>query len=652
MSQVFISYKTEDRARVKPLVDGLIAEGLSVWWDVHIEGGAAWREVIQAQLDAAACVVVVWSEGSAGPAGRFVQDEASRAARRGVYLPVAIDPVQPPLGFGEHQVLSLVGWRGGRRDSLFLDVAASVRGVIDGGPRPTPRPPRRIRRGLAPGPWFAAGLAAATLAALAGLVAVKSPARLCQATGIGCAGPGGRKPAPANSIAVLPFANLSGDPAQDYFSDGLSEELLGKLARLEQLLVAARTSSFKFKGSGEDSAAIGAKLGVAYILDGSVRRDGPMVRVSAQLVEAKSGFERWSQTYDREMKDIFAVQSGIAEAVARALQVKLLGGDIAALSRSGTTNPAAYDAFLRGRRLFDATAGESSYRGALAQFDAAIAADPRFAAAHAARARALVAIGNQFAAAGQVRATYDAALKSARRAVELAPDLAQAQSTLAVALASATLDFSVVKAAYARALATGGGDADVLTGYGQFACLAGDFGPGLAALRRAATLDPLNPRVYKTLGLGLIAARQYPAAIDAMRRALALSPGINGAHAAIGEALMLQGRLEEAKAEYALEPEGYERFTGQAIVLRKLGDAAGAQAAVNALIADGADASAYQLAQVRAQWGDRDGAIAMLDTAFKFGDSGLLVLKSDPLMDPVRGDPRFPSRLARLGLGA
>ncbi len=649
MSQVFISYKTEDRARVKPLVDRLVGEGLSVWWDAHIEAGAAWREVIQAKLDAAACVVVVWSVHSVGPAGRFVQDEATRADRRGVYLPVTLDAVAPPLGFGQQQVLSLVGWRGARRDPRFADVLAATKALIDGGPRPTPRAPARAGRRSLSRPGLAAAVLAAMLALAAGWALVRSPARRCAAVGVRCGSPPvPARSAPANSIAVLPFANLSGDPAQDYFSDGLSEELLGKLASLEQLQVAARTSSFKFKGSKEDSAAIAAKLGVAYILDGAVRRDGPLVRVSAQLVDAKSGFERWSQTYDRDTKDIFAVQSGIAEAVAQALKVRLLAGDIAAFGAGAAASPQAYDLYLRGRRLFDATADESSYRDALAKFDAAIAIDPRFALAHAARARTLLAIAIQFAKPDAMRATYDAALASARRAVEIAPNLALAQTTLASALVSGSLDFAAAKQAYGRALATGGGDADVLTGYGQFSCLAGDVGPGLRALRRAAGLDPLNPRVYKTLGLGLIAARQYPAAIGAMRRALELSPGVNGAHAAIGEALLLQGRLAEAKSEYALEPESWERLTGQAIVFRRLGDAAGARAALEALIADGGDTSAYQLAQVRAQWGDADGAMAALDTAFRIGDAGLVLLKSDPLMDPLRHDPRFTARLARL----
>ena len=148
MADIFISYKAEDRARVAPLVEALAAEGLSLWWDVHIEGGAAWRASIERELEAAACVIVVWSVNSVGPQGHFVQDEAARGQRRGVCLPVVIDPVEPPLGFGQHQALSLVGWRGSRRDPRFADVLAAARAVIAQGPRPTPlaRAPRGRRR--------------------------------------------------------------------------------------------------------------------------------------------------------------------------------------------------------------------------------------------------------------------------------------------------------------------------------------------------------------------------------------------------------------------------------------------------------------------------------------------------------------------------
>jgi TolB-like protein/Tfp pilus assembly protein PilF len=648
MTDVFISYKSEDRARVKPLVDAFEAQGLSVWWDLHIEGGAAWRASIQENLDTALCVVVIWSTHSVGQSGHFVQDEASRARRRGVYLPIAIDAVETPLGFGQDHALRLIAWRGDRGDPFFKDVLAAVRAIIAGGPRPVPtarakslgRPTVRSRRTLL--------LGAVGLAGVAGLVVFKAPARLCAAAGLSC--PGLVAPAAANSVAVLPFANLSGDPGQDYFSDGLSEELIDTLARVKPLHVAARTSSFKFRGGKETGSAIGAALGVAYILDGSVRRDGAMVRVSAQLSDAKTGFERWSQTFDREMKDIFAVQSGIAQAVAEALKIQLLGADIASLNREGTLSPEAYDSYLRGRALLEAGGGEAQYREAVARFDAAIAADPRYAAAHAERAVALVYIANQFAPPDRMRPTDDEALASARRSVDLAPDLAQTQRILATTLIYTNHDFVSAQQVFARAKAASSGDATVLLDYGLFTCEMGDCHAGVAAMQRAIALDPLNPLACRTLGTALIAARRYPEAIAALRRALALSPRMVIAHAWIGDALMLQGKLAEAKAEYALEPLGWVRLTGQAMVLWRLGDKVGARSALKALTADGGDANAYQEAQIHAQWGEADSAFAALDIAIRLRDIGLLMLKVDPLIDPLRRDHRFAARLAQMGL--
>ena len=218
-------------------------------------------------------------------------------------------------------------------------------------------------------------------------------------------------------------------------------------------------------------------------------------------------------------------------------------------------------------------------------------------------------------------------------------------------LTSSTLDFAAAKQAYGLAMATGSGDADILTRFGQFSCEIGDFGPGLAAARRAAVLDPLNPRVFRSLGYALIGARHYAEAVPAMRRALALNPGAEGAHAAIGDALMLQGDLAGARSEYALEPLAWLRLTGQAILLRRTGDRPGSEAALRALTADANGVTLYQQAQVFAQWGEADRAIAALGQAFKSGDAGIVLMKSDPMMDPLRADPRFVRMIGQLGLG-
>lgn len=632
--RIFMSYASADRARVELIVKALNARGHSVWWDRAISGGAAYARVIEAALNNCDVVIVAWSRAAVD--SDWVRDEAAFGRDHGQLVPLQLDDTEPPLGFRQYQLVKFSTWNGRPEEPEIASLIAAIDAPCERVDPPTSPGPRA--RGMPANRRSLLLAAAVAFPALAGGAWWWFGLR--------------QTPAPLHSIAVLPFANMSGDASQDYFSDGLSEELINALARLKPLQVVGRTSAFKFKGSKAGSSEIGAKLGVAHLLDGSVRRERTLVRVSTQLVEAKTGFEVWSQTFDRDMKDILVVQSEIAQAVAEALKVRLLGADIAAFTLGGASNDQAYDDFLRGRRLFDVGGGEEAYRSALARFDAAIAGDPGFAAAHAARARTLLTVANQFTPPERLRQAYAAALASARRAVTLAPGLAEAQATLASVLENGFLDFAAAKLAFGRAMATGEGNADILTRFGQFSCEIGEFDPGLAAVRRAAVLDPLNPRVFRSLGYALIGAKDYAGAIVAMRRALALSPKAEGAHAAIGDALLLQGDLTGARAEYPLEPLAWLRLTGQAILLRRLGDGPGADAAFKALKADGDSVTLYQQAQVYAQWGDADHAVAALAAAYKSGDSGIVLMKSDAMMDPLRADPRFTQLIKQLGLGA
>jgi len=641
--RVFVSYARADQPRVEAIVTALTRRGYEVWWDRSIGAGASFTREIEASLRAADAVVVAWS--GAAVASDWVLDEAALARDLGRLAPIRLDATPLPLGFGQYQAIDFTGWTG-RADGTAIPALAAALDRIAGAGRPRPEhvvPPAAGWRRRA---MLAAGIAAPL--AVAG-------AWLAHGLGVGgaktVAGAAGGAIG-ARSIAVLPFANLSGDPAQDYFSDGLSEELIDALARLGSLQVVARTSSFQFKGQRPDSALIGAKLGVAYLLDGSVRREGDTVRVSSELVTASTGFTRWSQTFERKLTDVFAVQDGISRDVAQALELRLVGPDAAALSRGGTESAEAYDAYLKGRSLIDAGGAEAVYRRALAQFDLAIVSDPSYAAAHAARAQTLVTLGDEYVAPAGLKAVYAAALDAAQRAAELAPALPEAQAALAGALVSGRSDYAGAKRAWELALAAGGGSPGILVDYGLFNCQLGDFGPGLAAASRAPPLDPLNPRVFKSLGYCLLDARRYDEAIVAVRRALALSPDSNGAHGAIGEALLLQGRPAEALREYDQEPIRWLALAGRAIAARRLGDVAGAEAARQSLAALPDAVTLYQQAQIQAQWGERARAVELLEAAQRAGDSGLTLLKTDPLLDPVRGEPRVAKLIASLGLDA
>jgi len=247
---------------------------------------------------------------------------------------------------------------------------------------------------------------------------------------------------------------------------------------------------------------------------------------------------------------------------------------------------------------------ESAYRAALGQFDDAIRLDPAYAAAHSGRARVLMKIGDQYPGPAEVRATYDAALASARRAVELAPTLPEAQATLGGVLANARLDFKGARQAYAQAMGSGSGDADILTRVGLFSCWIGDLQTGLPAVQRAAVLDPLNPRVHRALGLAMIYGRQYGQSIDAMKQALVLNPKVEGANGAIGDALLLSGDAKGALDSYSREPLLSLKLAGEAIAAKKLGQDAAADKAFAALKTAPGLVTDYQQAQVLAQWGD------------------------------------------------
>ena len=637
----FLSYARADQAEAAKLAKALQEAGLNVWWDSLIEGGAAFAKSIEAALENCDAVIVVWSRASVQ--SDWVLDEAAKGRDLRKLVPVSLDGTLPPLGFRQYQSINLSGaW--GKTGSA--DIAGVVRAVAAAagqalhGPGTTAeaRAPSFIltRRGLL------VAAAGTTLVGAAGFVAWWQGLI------------GSRHATAGNSVAVLPFTNLSGDKDQDYFSDGLSEELRATLARNAHLLVMAQASSGTFRDSKDDAVTIAGKLGVATLLGGSVRRSGDIVRVAADLIDGSTGFSRWSESFDRSLKDIFAVQTEIANTVAGALVAKVAtdegaGADQKLVPPGGTTNIAAYDAYLRGRSLYDLSADEASERAALAQFDAAIAADPDYAAAHAARARSLTAIANQYGEVAQLSSMYGAAIASAERAIALAPDYADAYSTLGFTLFQGRLDARAARAPFERSRELGAGEATVMARYALFSARTGRKREASEAMQRALLLDPLNPLIHRAAGSIEYGARNYAAVIPAVRQALAINPRMSRANAAIGDALLMLGRRDEARAAYTAEPAADLRLTGLAIVERQLGKDAAARAAFTELVRDQGDRVLYQQGQVLAQWGELDAAATKLEQALAVGDSGLIYARNDPLLDPLRRAPRFAKLLNRIG---
>ena len=444
---------------------------------------------------------------------------------------------------------------------------------------------------------------------------------------------------PLHSIAVLPFVNLSGDKEQEYFSDGLTEELLNSLSEINELQVAARTSAFSFKGKDTDIGTIARKLNVGAVLEGSVRRSANTIRITAQLINAVTGFHLWSKTYDRDLGDVLKVQTEIATAVAGALKVTLLGDLAAKIELGGTHNPAAYDAYLRGAKAVSSRHEAKELPTAIAAYTEAIRLDPHYALAFAGRSIALsIAAGD--AATAAAREGYDKAQADARQALALAPDLAQAHLALAV-VSESTLNFTQASAAYERALALAPGNAQVLRVSGYFAAQMGHFDAGVAAARRAVALDPLARQSHSELGRALYFARRYEEAVAAFAEVISLDPDFKATYGERGLAYYGLGDLQSARVSCETKADEWGIQQCLAVVYYKLGRRADAQAEFAKMKAALGDDFAYQYATIFAQWGNRPKALEWLDTAWRLRDPGLEGLKTDPLLDPLRQEPRF-----------
>lgn len=443
------------------------------------------------------------------------------------------------------------------------------------------------------------------------------------------------------SVAVLPFINMSGDPANEYFSDGLAEELLNVLAKISSLKVAARTSSFHFKGQTGDIADIARRLGVASILEGSVRQSRSRVRITAQLINAADGYHLWSETYDRELDDIFAVQDEIASSVAAALKVKLLSEEDTQLNAGGTSNTRAFQAYLLGSHYrMRGSSDEAALQKAVSAFNEAIELDPGYAQAYA----GLAVTWDQLATNSFVgfREGIDNATAAASRAIALAPDLADAHMSLGRVLLHYRLDQLGARKAITTALSLNPGNAEVQIEYARISSYFGDVEASVAAARRALELDPVSLFAHHFLGHVLYFGRRYDEAIRVFRDVLNLDPQYPRPRYTLGMCLYMKGEVAAAVNEVENEPLSWMRNSGSAIVLHRLGRTAEAQTYLDRLVReDDEEYAIYQQAQIHAQWGNFDQALECLKRARELNDPGVSQILVDPLLDPIRDQPAF-----------
>jgi serine/threonine-protein kinase len=451
-------------------------------------------------------------------------------------------------------------------------------------------------------------------------------------------------PASAPSIAVLPFDDLSPKRDQEYFSDGLADEILNALARIEGVRVPSRTSSFAYKGRSASVGEIGRELNVATVLEGSVRTSGDRVRVTAQLVNVADGYRIWSRTYDRERTDVFAVQDDIASGVVEALHGKLVSGaPRPSVKPVATENPDVYDQYLLGRHHYHRLTPQG-FRLAVAAFENAIRMDPRYAPAWAGLAIPLLYLAEEAETPEDVAAQRRRALAAAEKAVELDPDLPDALSSRGVARELVRRDFAGAEADFERALAVNPNDASTRRRYAALLSDTGRLAEGIEEARRSVDLDPLG-QAWGTLGTLYQSAGRLDEAEHAIRRHLELSPESLPGLVALGRNQLLQGRPAAALASFeACKAESFKLW-GRAMARHDLGETAAARRALDELVAKHAHASALSVAEVYAWRGEADAAIAWLERAVVDGTA--LALDVNPFLRRIRDDPRFAAVVAK-----
>jgi serine/threonine-protein kinase len=445
------------------------------------------------------------------------------------------------------------------------------------------------------------------------------------------------------AIAVLPFANMSADPENEFLSDGISEEIMGALSRLRTLRVAARTSSFAFKGRRVDVRSIGKQLGVATVLDGSVRRAGSRLRVSAQLVDATTGFEIWSDQLDRHFDDAFSIQAEVAQSIAGALRATLLDAGVS--SASGAVSGTAYEIYLRGRYALNKRT-ESELHNAASCFEAAAAHDPEFALASAGLADALLLLG--IYGARTPTDVMPKARAAAERALEINPSLPEAHATLGAVRALYDWDWKGSEDAFRRAVTLG---PRYSTAYQWLAVdlllPRGRFDEAQAAIDRARSLDPMSMAIAASVGVVQHLSGDPVGAVQSLHRALEQDPSFAMAHYFIGGAMRDAGDLAGSSAAFrtAIAHGGAtpEMTAGLAQTLARQGDMAGARSLRTELagIAERRHVSACLLAQVHAALGGIDEGLAALDRACGDRDPELVFIGIRPAYAPLRGHERF-----------
>jgi TolB-like protein len=677
---VFLSYASEDADAAHRICAALRSAGIEVWFDQsELRGGDLWDAAIRKQIRSCAIFIPIISSNTHARIEGYFRLEWKLAIDRShllapdqpFLLPVAIDQTPQtddrlPDRFRELQWIRLPD---GNTPSAFAERVAHLLSA-NAASAPAPRrsidsPSERGARINALAPGASDGRDAAALPrssktawSIALVVVVvglgiaalyffvshrrgieKAPPATTEITGT----PAMQSPIPERSIAVLPFLDMSEKKDQEYFSDGLAEELLDLLSQVPDLRVPARTSSFYFKGRDDDVMTIARKLRVAHLLEGSVRRSGDKIRVTAQLIRADTGYHLWSKTYDRDAQDIFQVQDEIANAVVNALKLQLLPAQPLA-NHHRTASSDAFAAYLMGNNLRELDTEESNPK-ALESYQRAIALDPNYAAAYSGLADAEWRVADMLTSepAGYQRAFADAA-----RAITLAPDSADGYWARGNLRWIYSYDAVAAELDLKKALELDPNDVRVLRGYAELLAGTGRMTQALEMLLKATGLDPLSEHVWRDLTILHIDLGQLDQAKRDVQHLMAIQPDSYFTHSAIGEIALIEKRYSDALTEFRYDSDW--KLIGGAMAEHSLGHESASQAALNELTQKRSAALAYQIAQAYAWCDQPDQAFLWLGRAYRQHDGGLTYLKHDHFFARLRKDPRYSMILKKMNL--
>ena len=657
---VFLSYASQDSEAARRICEALRAGGIEVWFDQsELRGGDAWDQHIRNQIRESVLFLAVISDNTNQRDEGYFRREWKLAVDRTddmagdkpFLLPVVIDgtsneAARVPEKFRQLQWTRLPN---GETPPAFVERVArllspeqmfSPAGNRMPGPSLAPGPGAASVRRSRPVAMFVV-LAIAFLGiaytafdkfvlskhVVASVATVSAPSAI-----------------PEQSIAVLPFADMSEKKDQDYFSDGLTEEMIDLLSQVPDLRVPARTSSFYFKGKNETIANIAQQLKVAHVLEGSVRKSGKRLRITAQLIRADSGYHLWSQTYDREDKDIFAVQDDIARSVVTALKLTLAAALQSTGSR-GTGNDEAYNQFLLGRQL-DRQESREGNRLAVEAYQKAIELDPNYAAAYAGRA---IAEGYLADFMGD-RVGLERAGQDVEKAIELAPNDPSGYLARSYIRQNWLWDWFGAQEDIEKALTLDPRNSDVHFQYALLLESLGRLPEATVAQRKATELDALSSQDWRYLARLYTEIGDYASADAALGRAIELEPTSVFALTILGRLRLAEGRAQEALDVFRNIDDFVFSRTGVAMVEHTLGHAKASQQALDAVIAKYALMAAYQIAEVYAWRGEKDKAFEWLERAYQHQDGGLSRVKGDALLKSLRNDPRFNTLLRKMNL--